>query len=232
MINEGRAVTTTAVAVDDRYIFLMMSTKIAEDNNEDMICCCAACGIAEVDDIKLKACDGCKSIRYCSDKCQRDHRPQHERKCNERAAELRDEILFKQPESSYHGDCPICFLPLSLDLNKSGMMACCSKMICIGCGYANLIREREQKIEHKCPFCRHPAPKSQEEFHRNVMKRVEANDPVALQEEGTRRYKGGDYKSAFEFLSKAAELGDIAAHYNLSFMYQGGEGVEKDEKKK
>jgi len=25
-----------------------------------------------------------------------------------RAAELRDEILFKQPESSHRGDCPIC----------------------------------------------------------------------------------------------------------------------------
>ena len=109
MINEGRAVTTTAVAVDDRYIFLMMSTKIEEDNSEDMMICCAACGIAGEDDSKLKACDGCKSIHYCSDECQMDHRPQHERECNERAAELRDEILFKQPESSHKGDCPICF---------------------------------------------------------------------------------------------------------------------------
>jgi len=59
----------------------------------------------------------------------------------------------------------------------------------------------------------------------------EANDHVALREAGKRRYKDGDYKSAFEYLSKAAELGDVEAHYQLSFMYRAGEG-EKDEKKK
>ena len=32
-----------------------------------------------------------------------------------RAAVLRDELLFKQPESSHLGDCPICCLPLPLD---------------------------------------------------------------------------------------------------------------------
>ena len=63
----------------------------------------------------------------------------------------------------------------------------------------------EQKIENKCPFCRHPAPKSEEEADRNRMKRVEANDPVALREEGKRQYKDGDYKRAFEYLTKAAE---------------------------
>jgi hypothetical protein len=139
--------------------------------------------------------------------------------------------LFKQPESSHWGDCPICFLPLALDPKKSIFMDCCSKLICDGCYSANAIREREQKIEHKCPFCRHPAPKSQEEFHRNVMKRVEANDPVALREVGKRRYNDEDYKIAFEYLTKAAELGDVDAHHSLSVMYHLGEGVEKDEKK-
>jgi len=56
-----------------------------------------------------KTCDGCKSVRYCSVKCLTDHRSQHKRECKKRAAELRDEILFKQPESSHKGDCPICF---------------------------------------------------------------------------------------------------------------------------
>jgi len=46
----------------------------------------------------------------------------------------------------------------------------------------NFIRERDEKIESKCPFCRHPMFKSQEEANRNMMKRVEANDPVALRE--------------------------------------------------
>jgi hypothetical protein len=76
-------------------------------------------------------------------------------------------------------------------------------------------------------------PKSQEEADRNRMKRIVVNDPVALRiVGGTRRDKEGDYKSAFVYLSKAAELGDVDAHYGLSIMYEAGQGVEKDEKKK
>eukprot|EP00985_Skeletonema_marinoi_P032099 scaffold38277_cov204-Skeletonema_marinoi.AAC.3 len=48
---------------------------------------------------------------------------------------------------------------------------------------------------------------------------------------GMSRLDEGNYKSASEYLSKAAELGDATAHYNLSVMYREGEGVEKDEKK-
>ena len=58
---------------------------------------CASCGIAPVDDIKLKLCDGCDLVKYCSDKCREDHREQHEEECNQRKAELHDKELFKQP---------------------------------------------------------------------------------------------------------------------------------------
>ena len=121
--------------------------------------CCASCGIAE-DNIKSKDCSACKLVRYCGMKCQRDHRQQHRKECKKRAAELRDEILFKQPESTNLGDCPICCLPLPIDHTKSTLMACCSKIVCIGCEYANMIRELEEKLDQKCPFCRHPVPKS------------------------------------------------------------------------
>ena len=80
--------------------------------------CCASCGTAEVDEIKLKNCDDCDLVRYCSDECKEDHRPDHEAKCKERAAEIRDEKLFKQPERGFLGDCPICCLPLSFNLKE------------------------------------------------------------------------------------------------------------------
>jgi len=118
---------------------------------------CASCGIAEVDDIKLTTCDAnCLLVRYCSGSCQREHQPQHKEECKKRVAEMRDVLLFAQPESSHLGDCPICFLPLPLDRTKSGIMTCCSKVICNGCYYANKARALNVSLKRTCPFCRHP----------------------------------------------------------------------------
>ena len=117
---------------------------MSEDNSDDVTIaksCCASCGIAEIDDIKLKECDDCDLVTYCSDECQRQHKSEHEEDCKKRAAELRDELLFKQPESSHLGDCPICLIPLPIAHNsKYFMWACCCKIICDGCNYANKIR--------------------------------------------------------------------------------------------
>eukprot|EP00984_Skeletonema_dohrnii_P003579 scaffold1212_cov79-Skeletonema_dohrnii-CCMP3373.AAC.6 len=192
---------------------------------------CASCGITADDDTKLKNCTACHLVKYCGVKCQRDHRPQHKRACKKRAAELRDEILFRQPESSHLGDCPICCLPLSLDEGKSIMMACCSQQICKGCSYTNAMREIEKNLGQRCLFCRHPKPETQKVGEKNCMKRVEANDPVALREFGNRRRNEGDFVSAIEYWTKAAELGDSVAHYQLHCSYQDGVGVEKDMKK-
>eukprot|EP00984_Skeletonema_dohrnii_P001168 scaffold358_cov95-Skeletonema_dohrnii-CCMP3373.AAC.4 len=206
-----------------------MSTNL-EQQAADMMCC-ASCGIAQVDDIKLKTCTACKSVRYCSVKCQRDHRPQHKRACKKRAAELHDEILFRQPESTYEGDCPICCLPISLDKRKSNMMTCCSKVICNGCAYSYELRIVQEKLERTCPFCRHPPARSKEEVDKNIMKRVKANDPVAMVQMGIRRYRSGSYDDAFRYVKKAAELGDAGAHYQLACLFGEGKGVEKDGKK-
>ena len=70
-----------------------------------------------------------------------------------------------------------------------------------------------------------------EESIERLIKRIEANDPVAMSEMGTKRVKEGDYKSAFEYWSRAAELGDVNAHYQLAIMYCHGRGVEKDERR-
>ena len=188
--------------------------------------CCAYCGIAETDDIKLKDCDGCDLVKYCSDDCKRDHKPKHEEDCKKRAAELRDELLFKQPESTHLGDCPICSLPLPLDTSK--LMPCCSKTICNGCFCANVRRELEGNLKTTCPFCRKPTPKTDEEANRLKMKRIEANDPVALCQWGLKHYKQEDYGTAYEYLTKAAELGDVEAHHILAILYHKGDGVEKD----
>src|SRR5210317_816019 len=112
---------------------------------------CACCGKAAVDEVKLKKC-ACGLVKYCSVDCQKNHRPQHKKACKKRMAEIRDDNLFTQPDESHLGECPICCLPLPLDMGKSTFMSCCSKFICLGCEYANCLREREQGLEHKCLF--------------------------------------------------------------------------------
>jgi len=198
--------------------------------NEADTSCCASCGIAEVDDITLKECADCDLVRYCSEECQKNHKPQHKEACKKRVAELRDELLFKQPESTHLGDCPICFLPLPLELSKSTMNQCCSKVVCNGCVHANQMREIEGKLKFKCPFCRQPL-QANDKADEMMMKRIEANDPKATREWGLEQYDKGDYSSAFEYCAKAAELGNVDAHAELADLYRNGRGVEKDEKK-
>ena len=208
----------------------MMSTEavVATDTG------CCACGIAAIDDVKLDDCnDGCDLVKYCSDDCQINHRDQHEEECKRRKAELHDKQLFTQPDISisHWGECPLCCLPLSIYADKSTLMGCCSKIICKGCCYANQMREVEQRLEQRCPFCRHPSPKSEEEYEKNVMERVKKNDPVAMTEMGKKHYGEGDYVKALQYWKKAAELGDVAAHFSLGTLYYNGDGVDKDEKK-
>jgi tetratricopeptide (TPR) repeat protein len=144
---------------------------------------------------------------------------------------LRDRDLFEQPEGSYLGECPICFLPLPLDMQKTKMMSCCSKVICMGCDYANAKREIEAGLEHRCAFCRDPMAKTDEEVQKRLMKRAKKNDQVAIREMGKKHYHKGNYETALKYLTKAAELGDMGAQYELSITYQNGHGAEKDEKK-
>ena len=112
-------------------------------------------------------------------------------------------------------------------------MACCSKTICNGCAHANTIHQLEGNLEESCPFCRHPAPDSDDETKKDLMRRIEVNDPSAMRHMGTCCHQEEDYGGAFEYYTKAAELGDATAHYNLSVAYRNGEGgVEKDEEKR
>eukprot|EP00985_Skeletonema_marinoi_P009725 scaffold4525_cov75-Skeletonema_marinoi.AAC.3 len=144
-VSIARPGTVPVVANSWTYYYNIMSTILETADTS-----CASCGIAEVDEIKLKTCDACDLVRYCSDNCQQDHSQQHEATCKERAAELRDEILFRQPESTHVGDCPICCLPLPIEIVccKSKLQTCCSKVICKGCFYAN-----DKNNLKKCNVC-------------------------------------------------------------------------------
>jgi TPR repeat protein len=93
------------------------------------------------------------------------------------------------------------------------------------------MRELDGGLEQKCPFCREPNPKTNEEGTQNVMERAKANDPNALFYMGSICDDEGDYEGAVKYYTKAAKLGNMDAHYNLSLFYEKGRGVEQDPKK-
>ncbi len=193
--------------------------------------CCANCGIAGVDDVQLEDCNGCDFVKYCSDECREEHREQHDEECNKRANQLHDKELFSQPDGSHLGECPICFLPLSIDRRKSMVILCCSRIVCKGCVYDNVMANKHDPIKaRRCPFCREPGT-DDAEYRKRRTERIEANDPVALSQMGMDLCDEGDYDSSFEYLTKASELGDSEAHFLLGMMYYEGEGVEKDDEK-
>ena len=88
------------------------------------------------------------------------------------AAELHDIELFKQPPSEE--DCPICEYRLPRLVTGSRYQACCGKMICSGCFYAPVYDNQGNKVDSKkCPFCRIPAPYTDEEVRKREKKRIE-----------------------------------------------------------
>jgi TPR repeat protein len=93
------------------------------------------------------------------------------------------------------------------------------------------MREIEARLERRCVYCREPLSKSEEEYDKQVMKRIKKNDPVAMTDMGKKHYGEGDYVKAVEYFTKAAELDHANGHACLATLYFDGKGVEKDMKK-
>ena len=67
--------------------------------------------------------------------------------------------------------------------------------------------------------------------YKRLAKRIKADDPVALNHKGSKYYKDGDYANALKYLTKAAELGDMNANFQLGQIHGRGQGVKADEEK-
>lgn len=174
----------------------------------------------------------------CDRDCQAAHRPQHNKACKKRAAELHDEILFRQPPQK--DDCPICFLPLPINANDISFKSCCGKSICHGCTHAQLKEEvtRGKKTEDlgECAFCRQIDADTDEERLKQITLLVEKNDANAITILARYHAMGEmgfpqDLAKSAELLLRAGELGYAEAYYNLGNAYYYGRGVEVDVKK-
>jgi hypothetical protein len=213
--------------------------------------CCADCGGVGGEGISLKACKSCMSVKYCNADCQKNHWPRHKKECKQRAAELHDEALFKDPPAKE--DCPICFLPMPTkmiscvslppatissipiadyveaneELAKTDMEVyypCCGKSICVGCVYSF----HKSGNDDKCPFCNaDQMGRTDEEAVEELMKRTAANDATSMCGLAYHYYHGKlglqqDLAKGVDLYIRAAELGYSKAHYNLGIEYQQG----------
>ena len=218
---------------------MLQNLSTANEDNDSSVC--ANCG-KDGDEIN-NICNKCKKVKYCNAACKKKHRHKHKKECEEyirlaaeHAAELHDEELFKQPPQVYE-DCPICFLIMPELLTGRRYQACCGKFICSGCLHAPLFDNQGNEVDNKkCPFCRTPFPKSNEDSIERLQKRVKFGDPVAMNNLGN-YYQDStyglsqDYDKALELLHRAAELGYAIGYLNIGYSYDNGEGVEIDQEK-
>jgi TPR repeat protein len=174
----------------------------------------------------------------------------HKKECKLRAAEIRDEALFKDPPPKE--DCAICFLPmpnrliacvslppatitsvpiadyalanegLAKNIGTEQYYSCCGKSICRGCLYSF----GKSGNSMNCPYCKADvAGKKNEEHVKELMKRKVANDAGAILALGN-SYSSGqlglqqDQESAMELWKKAADLGSSKAHFALGNEYR------------
>ncbi|EJK65330.1 hypothetical protein THAOC_13819 [Thalassiosira oceanica] len=207
---------------------MMSCAPVADDGVE----ACANCGKQGSGTVTLKNCTACRLVKYCGVDCQRAHRKQHKRACNQRVAELKDEQLYGQGHERPEGDfCPICTLPIELPVADHSMsFPCCTTTICKGC---HMVAQKRRMYE--CAFCRAPFPKNDEEELALVRKRVSKKDPGAIMYHAHQYYHGvilqKDVLKAVELWTEAAELGSIEALFDLGNYYHSGAWVEKDDEK-
>ena len=129
----------------------------------------------------MNTCNRCKMAVYCNAVCKKKHKSKHKKKCDGRVAELHDEKLFRVPPP--REDCPICFLPLPLDVGQTEFKSCCGKIICSGCIYAMAmedIKKGKKKEEMgMCAFCRTLRPISNEEKVKRLKGQMEKDNAMA-----------------------------------------------------
>ena len=142
-------------------------------------------------------------------------------------------------------DCPLCFVPLPRRNGHLTYMSCCGKSFCSAC-----YRESERVLDVKnaeraekklkplpwlCPFCRTPAPTSNEEIVRRLEKRARRDDKIAIHSlahfyRHARYGLAKDLRKSCDLLHRAADLENADAIVNLGFMHAfGAHGVSADE---
>ena len=193
---------------------------------------CASCG-KEGNSDNMNTCNKCKMVKYCNAACKKKHRKKHKKACEKRVAELHEEQLFK--EHSPKEECPLCFLPLPLEIDQVTFETCCGKFICNGCLYATVMSESDGGVD-LCAFCRMPNASSDEELVKRIKNLMDKGNAKAFNHLAGYYARGingmpQDWEKSNELNIKAGELGCSDAYCNLGMAYIHGHGVEVDKEK-
>jgi len=133
-------------------------------------------------------------------------------------------------------DCAICFVPLSRTESDTIYQACCGKDLCKACIRQNEEKNAGKKIAFACPFCREPAPTSDEETLRQLQARCLRNDHEAftmmgkIYREGLNGAPKDDLKS-LDCSIRAIELGSSGTCLRIAHIYLEGIGVSVDKER-
>ena len=136
-------------------------------------------------------------------------------------------------------ECPMCLIPLPIDVREAVFIYCCGKRICQGCSYKSIFSDMKKGVkleEFKCAFCRqHIAIKHNDkikELKRLMKKKIpEAFIKMAF---NYKHGEGGVIQSdtkALEMFVCAAELGFADAFIKIGQHYNEGIVVDQDESK-
>ena len=217
-------------------------TTTAENGTTPTKKLCSACGKKSD---TVKKCTACKCVWYCDKECQNKHRKDHRKECKrikkqldkrggklDVGFELDVGPLGKVPPRE---ECPICMLVLPVTVNLQSYQMCCGQTLCSGCSHQHKNKSREQAVPLTCAFCRTAVPKSDEEILARLRKRVELEDPKALQMMSTYYGTGElglpvDQAKRIELMRQSANLGCPAALFQLGIVHHKEHNREMEKK--
>ena len=202
---------------------------------------CSKCG-KESD--TLKKCTACKCVWYCDKDCQNRHWKEHKKECRriKKGLEKRggnldvgtEEDLGPLPDLPPREECPICMRALPLHGKLQFYAVCCGKSLCYGCDLQHEMKSGDGV--RTCAFCRTAPPDSDEEMVARLRKRVDLNDPRAMNNLSPLYGFGQhglpvDQARCIHLLRQSAGLGYPGAQFQLASYHRFGEmGLKEDQK--
>jgi len=145
-------------------------------------------------------------------------------------------------------ECPVCLVPLPLQIDQANYWTCCGKTVCQACiaetKRALHITNRERKDKElppmgpTCAFCREPVPEDDSELIERYEKRIDNQGDTGAMVSLALFYRNGEFGLArdeaktSELYQRAAGLGCAKAIANIgAFFFMGQLGVTQDKER-